>query len=166
MAAQGLEELFKRQLHVLYGEEKESRKVLGKMAKAAESPGLRKELESHALETEEHLKRLETIFEQIGVKPSARSCRRVTGLLEDCEATADAGASGSAHDAALIAQVQHVEHEEMAAYGCARTWARLLNHKSAADLLQKTLEEEHAADKRLTEIAEDINQHALAGAPG
>jgi ferritin-like metal-binding protein YciE len=157
----GLEELFLSELGDIYDAEKQLVKALPKMAKAAQSEELRDAFESHLAETEGHVQRLEQAFEALGKPAKGRKCEAMQGLIkEGKEIISDM--EDSTLDAGLICAAQKVEHYETAAYGCLTTWARLLDKRDVCDLLQQTLDEEKAADKKLTEIAESaINVSAV-----
>lgn len=149
-----LNDLFLDQIQDLYDAEKRLTEALPKMADAAEAPDLRKAFEFHVGQTERHVDRLERIFGMIGKDAKAKTCDAMKGLISEGEEVA--GAEGDAHvkDAAIIAAAQRVEHYEMAAYGAARNFARQLGLEDAAQLLQKTLDEEGETDKTLTRLAE------------
>jgi ferritin-like metal-binding protein YciE len=155
-----LNDLFHTQLQTLYGQEKDSKATITKLAKAAHTPELRTELESHVKQTTTHLGRLEDIFKLIGEKPIAKSCECFGAGLKNCETIASADATPEVRDAAIIAAVQSVEHGEIAGYGAARSWAKALKQDKASELLQHTLDEEHASDKRLVGLATSINAAA------
>ena len=159
---QTFEDLFIDQLRDLYSAETQIVKALPKMAKAASSDELRGAFEEHLEQTEGHVERLEEIFDRIGVKPKGKKCEAMEGLLDEGKEILKMDAEPHVRDAALIAGAQRVEHYEMAGYGCARTFARLLGDTDSADLLQQTLDEEGEADKKLTQIAESsINVEAM-----
>ena len=161
-----LEDLWVHELRDLYSAENQLIKALPKMAKAASSDELREAFESHLEETKEHSRRLEQIFEEIGVSSRGKKCKGMEGLIEEGKEILDEDAEDTVKDAAIIAAAQRVEHYEMAGYGCARTYAQILGHQEAAELLQQTLDEEGAADKKLTEIAESsINVEAAEMEP-
>ncbi len=105
-------------------------------------------------QTRNHVTRLEKIFKKLGGTPKGKKCKAMEGLLAEGKELMAEDADAAVMDAALIGAAQRVEHYEMAGYGCVRTYARLLGHNDAADLLQKTLDEEGATDKALTELAE------------
>lgn len=156
-----LESLFVHELSDLYSAEQQILKALPKMIAAATAPELVRALEGHLQQTEEHRKRLEKVFENRGHQPQARKCKGMAGLLEEGEDTLAEEMSPEIKDAALICAAQRVEHYEMAAYGCLRTFAKLLGDLPSAMLLQKTLDEEADADRKMTEIAEfSINLRA------
>ena len=163
-----LEDLYVDELKDLYSAENQLLKALPKMAKAATAPKLSKAFESHQKQTRGHVARLEKIFKKLGGSPKGKKCKAMEGLLAEGKELMAENADAAVMDAALIGAAQRVEHYEMAGYGCVRTYARLLGHDDAADLLQKTLDEEGATDKALTELAEsainvgahDANGHA------
>jgi ferritin-like metal-binding protein YciE len=163
MTLKTLEDLFVDQLKDLYHAENQLVKALPKLAKAASSPKLSQAFTDHLAETKIHVERLEMIFNDLEMKPKGKVCKAMEGLLEEGKETMAEDADPSVKDAALITAAQRVEHYEMAGYGCVRTFARLLGHHKAADLLQRTLDEEGAADKHMTELAESvINIDAVA----
>ena len=155
-----LADLFVSELKDLYSAEKQLLKALPKMAKAANSKALQNGFNKHLRQTEGHVSRLEKVFEELGVSPRGKKCKAMEGLIEEGQEVIDEDAAPDVKDAALIAAAQRVEHYEMAGYGCVRTYARLLNHKRAATLLQQTLNEEGDTDKSLTKLAEKINVSA------
>src|SRR6476646_7777735 len=127
-----LRETFLDELADLYDAEKQIVKALPKMAKAAEHEDLRSAFESHLEETEEHINRLERVFEQLGEKPRSKKCKGMQGLLEEGHDLI----KDKEGDAALICAAQKVEHYEIAAYGSLRSWAALLDKREAAELLE------------------------------
>lgn len=158
-----LKTLFVHELKDLHSAETQLIRALHKMAQAAHAPELRRAFEDHLAETEEHLERLKQIFEQLEYSPGGHHCNGMEGLIHEGQDMIDEDAPEDVKDAGLICAAQRVEHYEIAGYGCARTFARLLGMNEAADLLQKTLDEEGAADQRLTDLAESkINQDSLA----
>jgi ferritin-like metal-binding protein YciE len=163
MKLRSLQELYVEELKDLHSAETQLLTALPKMAKAASAPQLSKAFNDHLKETEGHVKRLETIFEKLGSSPKGKKCKAMEGLVEEGKETISEDADPSVKDAGLIAAAQRVEHYEMAGYGCVRTFAHLLGHDDAVQLLQKTLDEEGAADKKLTKLAETvINVEAAA----
>ena len=147
----------------LYHAEKQLTKALPKMAKAASHEDLREAFEMHLEETREQVTRLEEVFEALGEKVKAKPCAGMAGILEEGKDTMEEDAEGAVLDAALIAAAQRAEHYEIGAYGTCVEWARLLGLDEVAGLLETTLEEEKAADKKLTLLAEsEINQAAVA----
>ncbi|GAC1322566.1 MAG: ferritin-like domain-containing protein [Isosphaeraceae bacterium] len=156
-----LDDLFVSQISDLYDAETRLTEALPKMAEAATSKKLKTAFESHLKETEEHVSRLETIFEQLGLPAKRQTCQAMKGLLAEGDEVLDAEGEADVKDAALIAAAQRVEHYEMSGYGTAKTFARRLGHDKAVTLLEKTLKEEAAADEKLTAIAEgSVNKAA------
>jgi ferritin-like metal-binding protein YciE len=156
MQMESLQDLFIDQLKDLYNAENQLVKALPKMAKASTSPELKTAFEGHLQETKGHVERLERIFDQLGTSPGGKTCKAMKGLIEEGSEMMDEDAEPEIMDAGLIAAAQRVEHYEMAGYGVVRTFAKLLGNEDAARLLQETLEEEGAADKKLTQVAERI----------
>lgn len=161
MKLDSLHDVYVDELKDLHNAENQLLKALPKLAKAAAASELRHAFEQHLKETEGHVVRLEKIFNNLGISPKGKKCKAMEGLIaEGADLMAEDG-EPSVMDAALIAAAQRVEHYEMAGYGCVRTFARLLGHDADADLLQETLDEEGAADRKLTHLAETvINQEA------
>ena len=145
-----LRETFVEELKDLYDAEKQLLKALPKMAKAADHEELKAAFEDHLQETETHVERLEQVFSIFGETAKGKKCKAMQGLVEEGQDLIDEEEG----DAALICAAQMVEHYEIASYGSLRTWAELLDEGEAVDLLQETLDEEKAADEKLTEIAE------------
>jgi ferritin-like metal-binding protein YciE len=167
MNQDGFYKLYIEELKDLYSAETQLTKALPKMAKAASSDELRQAMEKHLAETEGHVKRLEQIFEKLERSPRGKRCKGMAGLIEEgSELLKEKGEmEAEVLDAGLIAAAQRVEHYEIAAYGTARTFAQRLGHQEAAQLLQQTLDEEYATDRKLTALAEGgINQEAQAQA--
>ena len=149
----------------LYHAEKQLVKALPKMAKAANSDELREAIESHLSETENHVGRLEQVFELLEEKPRAKPCAGMAGIIEEGADALKEDAEPAVLDAMIIAAAQRAEHYEMAAYGTAAAWAEGLGLTEVAELLRDTLDEEKAADEKLTALAEaGINDAASAGA--
>jgi len=149
-----MNDLFVDQLKDLYDAEQRLTKALPKMAEAAHNPSLKAAFRDHLRETQNHVNRLEQVFQAVGASPQAETCEAMKGLIEEGEQVINAQGNPDVKDAALIAAAQRVEHYEMAGYGCARTFAQKLGRTDAVRLLQETLDEEAAADKKLTQIAE------------
>jgi ferritin-like metal-binding protein YciE len=162
-----LEDLFVEQLKDLYDAEQRLVDALPKMADAASSSGLKNAFSEHLAETRNHVTRLEQVFSSIGVEPERQTCQAMKGLVSEGSEIIDSkGSNPAVRDAGLIAAAQRVEHYEIAGYGSARTFAEQLGMNQAADLLQTTLDEEAAADKKLTQLAtQKINAEALRGTP-
>ena len=161
MSVKTIDELLLDELKDLYSAEKQITKALPKMAKAAVSPDLKKAFETHLEETQGHVERLDKIFETLGKSPRGKVCHGMEGLLEEGSEVMEEAEKGGVRDAALISAAQRVEHYEMAGYGSVREYANLLGQKQIASLLDETLEEEKAADEKLTGIAKKINPQAL-----
>jgi ferritin-like metal-binding protein YciE len=165
MAETTLHDAFLDELRDIYDAEKQLTKALPKLAKAATSPDLRSAFESHLEETREHVERLERVFESLDEKASGKHCDGIAGIIEEGKNVMDDDFEDVTLDACLIAAGQRAEHYEMAAYGTLIAWARAMGHSEAADLLQETLDEEKAADEKLTSLAEGgINQEAADAA--
>jgi ferritin-like metal-binding protein YciE len=145
--------LFEEELKDLYSAESQLVKALPKMAKAASSTGLKKAFTSHLSETKGQVDRLRKVGELLDIKLTGKKCKAMEGLLEEGEEILDADGPEAVIDAALIAAAQRVEHYEISGYGTARTLAEHLGHARAAKLLQQTLDEESAADEKLTAIS-------------
>jgi ferritin-like metal-binding protein YciE len=156
MSLESLRDLYVEELRDLYNAENQLVKALPKMAKAASSPDLRAAFEEHLTVTEGQVERLERIFESLGERPTGKKCVGMEGLIEEGKELIKDDAEDSVLDAGLICAAQKVEHYEIAAYGCVRTYARMLGFEDAANLLQETLDEEGEADKKLTELAESV----------
>jgi len=154
---QTLRDLFVKELSDLYSAERQLVEALPKMAEACHSAALRKAFAAHLRETERQTDRLERIFRELQIRPESHQCKAMAGLIKEGDEWAGKSAEPGVKDAGLIAAAQRVEHYEIAGYGCARTYARLLGHADAAKLLQATLDEEGATDKKLTALAEKIN---------
>src|ERR1700742_851598 len=155
-----LNELFIDELKDIYWAEKHLTSALPKMAKAATSDELRTAIQNHLSETENHVTRLEQVFESIGEKASAKKCEAMAGLIkEGDEIVADTEKGTVTRDAGIISAGQKIEHYEIASYGTLKTLATVLGYNEAAELLDATLQEEKNADNKLTQIAESgINQ--------
>ena len=162
-----LHDAFLDELRDLYDAEKQLTKALPKMAKAAHSPDLRAAFEDHLEETRGHVERLEEVFESLDEKARGKHCDGIAGIIDEGKSVMDEDMNEATMDARLIAAGQRAEHYEMAAYGTVVAWARDMGHDDAERLLQETLEEEKAADEKLTSLAEGgINQQAAEGAHG
>lgn len=156
-----LRDLLIDQMEDLYDAEKRLTDALPKMAEASSSPRLRNAFIDHLRETKDHVARLDLAFRHLGHSPGHETCQAMKGLVSEGEEAISAKGDTAVKDAALIAAAQRVEHYEMAGYGTARTFARNLGLTDVANLLQSTLDEEGAADRLLTEIAEShINVQA------
>jgi ferritin-like metal-binding protein YciE len=153
MKVNSLKQLYVEELKDAYDAEHQIVKALPKIIKAASTPKLREALQAHLEQTKGHVQRLEQIFDGLGEPAKAKKCDGLRGILDEGEKTISDGEQGPVLDAGLIAGAQRVEHYEMAAYGSLKTWAGELGESRAVQLLEKTLNEEKEADKKLTEIA-------------
>ena len=149
MSVDTIEKLFIAELKDLYSAENQITKALPKMVKAATSTELKKAFENHLRETEGQIERLVEICNMIGTNPKGKSCAGMKGVLSEGSEMLEEVEAGDVRDAALISAAQRVEHYEMAAYGTLRNYAELWGQPQAAKLLEKTLEEEKAADQAL-----------------
>ncbi|MDB4902768.1 MAG: hypothetical protein JWQ63_2049 [Mucilaginibacter sp.] len=150
-----LNELFIDELKDIYWAEKHLTKALPKMAKAATSNELRTAIENHLSETENHVTRLENVFESIGEKAVAKKCEAMAGLVKEGEEIVQETEKGTfTRDAGIISAAQKVEHYEIASYGTLKTLAGVLGYNDAVDLLEATLQEEKNADNLLTKVAQ------------
>ncbi len=152
-AEKTLDDLFLDTLKDIYYAEKQIVKALPKMAKAAQSPELRAGFEQHLDETEGHVDRLEQIFELIGKPARGKTCDAILGIIEEGKSIMDEFKGTQALDAGLVSAAQAVEHYEIARYGTLKTWAKQLGLDNAVTLLDQTLSEEVATDKKLSQVA-------------
>jgi ferritin-like metal-binding protein YciE len=153
MKMESLHDLYLSELSDLYSAEKQIVKALPKMIQKTASPELRQALEDHLEQTNGHVERLEQVFEMHGESPKRQKCKGMEGILAEGNELVGRDAAPAVRDAAIVSAGQRVEHYEMAVYGAVRTYAEQLGHGRAAALLQETLEEERAADEKLTSIA-------------
>lgn len=163
MSVGTLEELLVDELKDLYSAEKQIIRGLPKIIKAVSTPELKEGLTNHLEETKDQVTRLEKIGELLGKKMSGKTCVGMKGVLEEGSEVLEDTDKGLVRDAALISACQRVEHYEMAGYGSAREFARLLGQKEVAALLGETLAEEKNADKTLTGASKQINAQAKQG---
>lgn len=166
MSLDSLHDLYVEELKDLYSAEHQMLKALPKMKKAAAAPELKAAFEEHLEVTRGQVTRLERIFEGLDASPRGKKCKAMKGLVEEGKEVMEEDGSEAVIDAALIAAAQRVEHYEMAGYGCVRTFARLLGYEEAANLLQKTLDEEAEADKKLTKLAQTVINIEAEGSNG
>lgn len=164
MELEHLMNLYVEELKDVYNAEKQLLTALPKMAEKASHEELRAAFQDHEAITEEQVKRLDTIFDDLKMAPGGKKCHGMEGLLKEGEEVMSEPADPAVLDAAMIAAAQRVEHYEIAAYGTLRTYANQLGLKDHARLLQKTLDEEGNTDKLLTRIAERrVNRDAEVG---
>ena len=166
MAQSGtLHDAFVDELRDTYDAEKQLIKALPKLAKAATSPELRAAFEAHLEETRGQVERLESVFASLDEKVKGKHCDGIAGIIEEGKSVMEEEFDDATMDACLIAAGQRAEHYEMAAYGTLVAWAKIMGHDEAAGLLEQNLEEEKAADEKLSALAEDgINQEAADSA--
>ena len=156
-----LQDAFLDELKDAYNAEKQLTKALPKMAKAATHPELKAAFEGHLQETQGHVTMLEQVFESIGETAKGKFCDGIAGIIEEGKKVMEEDLEAEALDACLIAGGQRAEHYEMAAYGTLVAWAETLGHRQAAKLLNSILDQEKAADKKLSGLAEGgINAEA------
>jgi len=156
MARENLQDLYVEQLRDLHSAENQILKALPKMIGKTTHPELKSALQEHQKVTEKQVERLETIFSELGERPSGHKCVGMEGLLTEGEEALKDFEDGDVLDAAIIASAQRVEHYEMAGYGTVRSMANMLGFDKQADLLQETLNEEGEADHLLTGLAERV----------
>jgi ferritin-like metal-binding protein YciE len=159
-----LKELLVEELRDLLDAEKQLTKALPKMAKAASNEELKQGFETHLEETKTHVERLKEAFELLGETARGKTCAAMKGLIEEGSEAIEQEGPDSLRDAKLIGAAQRVEHYEIAAYGTARAFAETIGETAVVDLLQETLDEEGETDKKLSALAETINQEAYAEA--
>jgi len=155
-----LEKLFVEELKDLYSAEHQITKAIPKLVKASTSPQLKEALENHLSETENQIVRLEKIFEILGKGPRGKVCNGMKGVLEEGAEMIEETADGEVRDTGLISAAQRVEHYEMAGYGSVKAFAEILGETEIVKLIDQTLQEEKAADKKLTELSRTINELA------
>lgn len=159
--AKTLHDAFIDELRDAYDAEKQLLRALPKMAKKATSEDLTAAFEAHLEETRGHVEKLEQVFGTLDEKVRGKHCDGIAGIIEEGKSVMEEDFDAETMDACLIAGGQRAEHYEMAAYGTLVAWARVMGHTEAADLLEAILEEEKAADEKLTALAEGgINQAA------
>ena len=153
------------ELRDTYDAERQLTKALAKLAKAATSPNLREAFETHLEETKGQIGRLEEVFEGLEEKVRGKHCDGIAGIIEEGKSLMEEDFDDATLDAGLIAAGQRAEHYEIAAYGTLVAWAKTMGHTDAAALLQENLDEEKAANEKLSELAEGgINQGAADAA--
>lgn len=155
-------DLLVEELKDLYSAENQLVKALPKMAKAATSEELKQAFQNHLEETQGHVERLDRIGKKLGEPMKGKKCKAMEGLVEEGKEVMEEDAEPALLDLALIGAAQKVEHYEIAGYGTARTLAEISGEDEVAEILQKTLDEEGETDKKLTEIAMEINLEAAA----
>jgi ferritin-like metal-binding protein YciE len=164
MPVDSLEKLLFNELKDIYSAEHQITKALPKMISAVDSGDLKDALKSHLKETEGQIGRLDKIGQIIGKSLKGKTCEGMKGVLLEGSETLQELPEGSVRDAGAISAAQRVEHYEMAAYGAVREYANLLGMDDVVSLLEETLEEEKAADQKLTKIAKSVNSEAMSAA--
>jgi ferritin-like metal-binding protein YciE len=159
---ESLEELLQEELKDIYDAEKQLTKALPKLAKKATTTDLQEAFEEHLRQTEQHMERLEQVFDQLGMPAKGKTCKGMKNLIAEGNDMIGDADDDATRDAIMIAAAQKVEHYEIAAYGTMRTWANVLGHREIASILEDTLEEEKEADQKLTGIAEGFVNQAAA----
>lgn len=157
-----LNELFMHELKDIYDAEHQLATALPMMAAAATAFELREAFHDHLQQTNHHIERLNQVFQMMGASPERKTCDGMKGLIKESEKVMEEKMASDVRDAALIASAQRAEHYEIAGYGTLRTYARVLGHNNAAELLQQTLDEEAATDEKLTVLAGKVNHAARA----
>ncbi len=166
-ASKKLPDLFLGELADMYDAEHRIAKALPKMAKAAMSEELKQAVLAHLVETKQHATKIEEIFALFDKKAKGKTCKATVGLLEEADEIAEDFKGSPCNDAALISAMQKVEHYEIASYGCLHAWAVLLGNSEAADLIASILDEETAADDKLSQLAgAECNATALGDDEG
>ena len=166
-AIKSMSDLYVESLRDLYSAETQITKALPKMAKAVESEELKAGFEEHLEQTKNQIERLKKIFEGLGEKPTGHHCEAMEGLIAEGQELMESVKEPTVLDAGLIGAAQKVEHYEIAGYGTARNFARLLGYDDHAELLQETLDEEGATDEKLTELADGmVNEAAVSATNG
>jgi ferritin-like metal-binding protein YciE len=156
-----MNDLFVHTLRDIYYAEKQIVKALPDMIDKATNPELKQGFQTHLRQTENHVKRLEQVFQIVGQKAQGVDCPAIDGIIKEANEVAGEVEQKKVLDAALIAAAQAVEHYEMARYGTLIAWANELGKRDCVPLLQQTLDEEKATDKKLTEMAEtQVNRKA------
>jgi ferritin-like metal-binding protein YciE len=156
-----MNDLFVHTLRDVYYAEKQILKALPDMVEKATDPQLKQGLQNHLRETENHVARVEEVFRMHKVEAKGVDCPAIDGIIEEAEDVAGEVEDKQVLDAALIAAAQAVEHYEITRYGTLIAWARQLGREDCASVLQRNLDEEKAADKKLTAMAENnINRKA------
>jgi ferritin-like metal-binding protein YciE len=163
MKLESLKDLYLEQLKDLYSAETQLLDALPRVAEAASAPDLKKAFSDHLRQTQEHVRRLERIFEYLEESPKGHTCEGMKGLLREADQMIGMEGEPAVLDAGLIAAAQRVEHYEIAGYGTVRTYAELLGHDDQVALLDRTLDEEEQTDELLTRLAEShVNEEAFS----
>lgn len=162
MSLKTLDDLFVHFLRDIYYAEKQILKALPKMARKSDSDQLREAFENHLSETEEQVANLEQVFEKLGLKARGVTCEAINGILDEGKEIMSEAEDPDTRDAGMIAAAQAVEHYEITRYGTLIAWANQLGKTDVVSLLQANLDQEKAADVKLTELAESaLNKEAV-----
>jgi ferritin-like metal-binding protein YciE len=151
-----LDDLFVHFLRDMYYAEKQILKALPKMARQSDSGQLREAFESHREETEQHVANLEQVFEALDLRARGVTCEAINGILDEGKEIMEEATDPDTRDAGMIAAAQAVEHYEITRYGTLIAWANQLGKKNVISLLQANLDQEKAADQKLTKLAESV----------
>lgn len=158
---QSMDDLFMHTLQDIYYAENKIAKSLPDIISKVTNPELKQGLQSHLHETRQHVTRLEQVFQMLNTQASSVNCPAIDGILEEADEVSSEVADKNVLDAAIIASGQAVEHYEITRYGSLIAWAKEMGRKDVADLLTNTLDEEKAADRKLTMVAEQrVNKMA------
>jgi ferritin-like metal-binding protein YciE len=158
-----LQDLFLESLADMYYAENQLVKALPKMAKTATDQDLREAFEKHLTETEGHVQKVEEIFQQFGEEPRSKKCPAIVGIIKEAEEIISENKKSPTINAALVYAAQKAEHYEIASYGSLREWARRLHRDDVADFVDEILDQEKAANEKLTQVAEmHCNEAALS----
>lgn len=157
-----MDDLMEHTIQDLYSAEKQALEAMPELAQHVQNEQLRQAFDVHRRETEVQVTRLEQIAQQLGIDPNGETCLVMQGLIEEAQDLLDQLEEGPVADAAIIGAAQKMEHYEIASYGTARTLAQQAGQNQIADLLETTLKEEKATDKKLTAIAtSSVNEKAV-----
>ena len=160
-----LQDLYMNKLQMIYDAEQQGLEQMPQLAQQLSNPELQQAFETHRVQTQEQVRRLEQLFQREGQAPQRVECTSMRALIQEAQQMVGQIQDPSTRDAFLICAEQAIEHHEMAAYGTARTWAQQLGREEDANLLQQTLQEEEQSDQLLSDMAERmINQQAARGA--
>jgi ferritin-like metal-binding protein YciE len=154
MKLETLRDLLVEELKDMYDAEQQLVEALPEMKKAASSPQLKTAFDDHLKQTQQHVTRLEHVFEMMDQRPSRKPCKAMKGLVKEGQEMIEEKADKDVKDAGLIAAAQRVEHYEIAAYGTAMAYCKQIGNDEALRLLSQTLEEEKMTDQLLTQLAE------------
>ncbi|GAB3770139.1 ferritin-like domain-containing protein [Spirosoma horti] len=156
-----IQEFMEHTIQDLYSAEMQALEAMPQLMERAQNDQLRQAFQTHQRETEQQVKRLEQIAQQMGIDPDGETCMAMQGLIDEAEDLLSQLEDDQLADAAIIGAAQKMEHYEIAAYGTARTLAQQAGQNEVADLLEQTLQEEKSTDEKLTTIAtSNVNQQA------